>query len=185
MQSQVSKIFDPARLSMAWRQLDGHGGEVDSELVVVRFRGACTADGWRSASARAANGGYSLANSKTSNGQVPPFAEMDCGALRSYLGRNLRGGRFADPAAALGKAMDRVLSHEIYHILMASTSHGQSGVARARHSRNELTAATFAFGKAETDWLWDWSVRSRGVAAASAGDGDEEAIAAEADAGGR
>jgi hypothetical protein len=174
VQSQVSKIFDPARLSMAWRQLDGHGGEVDSELVVVRFRVACAADGWRSGSARATNGGYSLANSKTSNGQVPPFAEMDRGALRSYLGHNLRGGRLADPAAALGKAMGRVLSHEIYHILTASTSQGHSGVARARHSRNELTAASFAFGKAETDWLRDWSARLKGVAAASAGDADEK-----------
>lgn len=186
MQTEVSKIFDPARLSMDWRQLDGRGGEVDSELVVVRFRGPCTADGWQSpAAAQAMNGGYSLADSKTSNGRVLPFAEVDCGALRSYLGGDLRGGRFADPATALGKAMGRVLSHEIYHILTASASHAHSGVARAEHSRNELTAATFAFGKAETDWLRDWSARSRGVAAASAGNADDEAIGAEANAGAR
>src|ERR1700760_2165753 len=48
MQAEVTKIFDPARLSVDWRQLDGHGGEVDSELVVARFRGACTTDGWKS-----------------------------------------------------------------------------------------------------------------------------------------
>jgi hypothetical protein len=186
MQTEVSKIFDPARVSMAWRQLDGHAGETDSELVVVRFRGACTADGWQSpASGRATNGGYSLADSKTSNGQVLPFAEVDCSALRSYLGGDLRGGRFADPATALGKAMGRVLSHEIYHILTASTSHGHSGVARAEHSRNELTAANFAFGKTETDWLRNWSARSRGVVTASAGETGEEAIPAEADAGTR
>ena len=186
MEAEVSKIFDPARLSLDWRQLDGHGGEVDSELVVVRFRGACTADGWQSPTeARATNGGYSLADSKTSNGQVLPFAEVDCGALRSYLGADLRGGRFADPTTALGKAMGRVLSHEIYHILTASVSHGHSGVARAEHSRTELTAANFAFGKAETDWLRNWSARSSGLAAPSAGDADDGATGAEADAGAR
>ena len=179
MQAEVSRIFVPARLSIDWRQLNGQGGEVDSELVIVNFRGACTADGWLSAgSPRTTNGGYSLADSKTSNGQVLPFAEVDCGALRSYLD----GERFADPAAALGKAMGRVLSHEIYHILTASTSHAHSGVARAEHSRNELTAATFAFGKSETDWLRDWSARSR---AESAGEVDEEAIGADLRAGAR
>jgi hypothetical protein len=182
MQTEVAKIFDPTRLSLDWRPVDGRGGEVDSELVVVRFRGSCTANGWQSpASPRATNGGYSLADSKTSDGQVLPFTEVDCGALRSYLG----GERFADPATVLGKAMGRVLSHEIYHILTASIAHAHSGVARAEHSRNELTAATFAFGKAETDWLKDWSARSRLVAVASAGAADGNAVGAESEAGER
>jgi hypothetical protein len=180
MQAEVAKIFDAARLSVDWRQLDGRGGEVDSELVVVRFHGSCAADGWQNASAaHSANGGYSLAASKTSDGQVLPFAEVDCGALRSYLGSE----RFADPASALGKAMARVLSHEVYHILTASTAHAHSGLARAEHSRNELTAATFAFGKTETDWLKDWSARLRAVA--SLPEADDQAVGAEAEAGAR
>src|SRR5579885_3492134 len=44
MKTEVGRIFDPARLSIGWRQLDRQGGEVAAELVVVRFRGSCTAD---------------------------------------------------------------------------------------------------------------------------------------------
>ncbi len=178
MKTEAAKIFDPASLSIEWRQLNGQSGEAESEVVVVRFRGSCTADGWQNVGTpQSAAGGYSLADSRTSDGQVLPFAEVDCSALRGYLS----GERFADPAAALGKAMARVLSHEIYHILTASTAH--SGVARPEHSRAELTAATFSFGKTETDWLKDWSARSR--AATSGADAADQSAVAETEAGAR
>lgn len=181
MQAEVAKIFDPARLSVEWRGLDGRSGEAASELVVVRFRGSCTANGAQTpASPRPAGRDDSLADSKIVDGQVLPFAEVDCGALRTYLG----GERFADPPSVLGKAMARVLSHEIYHILTASTAHAHAGVARAEHSRNELTAATFAFGKTETDWLKDWSARSKATAA-SADETDDGPVGAEAESGAR
>jgi hypothetical protein len=179
MQSELARIFDPASVSFTWRQLDGRGGEAESELVVVRFRGACTTDHWQAAGrGLSAQGGYSLADSDISNGQVLPFADVDCNALRSYLA----GERFADPSASLGKAMARVLSHEIYHILTDSTAHAHSGIARAAHSRAELTASTFAFGKTETDWLKEWSSRLKMAAAPASGDGEAETAATGAEA---
>jgi hypothetical protein len=180
MQSEVARIFDPASVSFTWRQLDGRGGEADSELVVVRFHGACATDHWQAAGrGLPAQGGYPLADSDISNGQVLPFAAVDCDALRGYLA----GERFADPAASLGKAMARVLSHEIYHMLTASTAHAHSGVARAEHSRAELTANTFAFGRTETDWLKEWSARSRIAATAASSVDEAEGAATDAEAG--
>ncbi|HWD98412.1 MAG TPA: hypothetical protein VG345_05235 [Bryobacteraceae bacterium] len=179
-QSEVARIFDPASVSINWRLLDAHGGEADSELVVVRFHGACTTDHWQSAGrGLPARGGYSLADSDISNGQILPFADVDCDALRGYLA----GERFADPAASLGRAMARVLSHEIYHILTASAAHAHSGIARAEHSRAELTANTFAFGRTETDWLREWSARSRMAAAPPSSVDEAGAAATDAEAG--
>jgi hypothetical protein len=180
MQSEVSRIFDPASVYINWRLLDARGGETDSELVVVRFRGPCTADHWQAGGRQlSAGGGYPLADSNISNGRILPFADVDCNALRSYLA----GEQFADPAATLGKAMARVLSHEIYHILTASPGHAHSGIARAEHSRAELTANTFAFGKMETDWLKVWSSRWKMAGAAPPVADDGQPVAADAETG--
>jgi hypothetical protein len=61
--------------------------------------------------------------------------------------------------AALGRAMARVGAHEIYHMLTGSTNHARSGIARAEHSRTELTEASFTFAKPEEDWLRAWVLR--------------------------
>jgi hypothetical protein len=180
MQAEIARIFDPASVSFAWQQLDTRSNAVDSELVVVRFHGACTADHWPTATRDfSSQGGYSLADSDISNGQILPFARVDCDALRGYLA----GERFADPAASLGKAMARVLSHEIYHILTASTVHAHSGIARAAHSRAELTSNTFTFGKSETDWLKEWSSRLKMAAAPPVADDAGQPAASDTDVG--
>lgn len=186
MKAETAKIFDPALISIDWRALGPHGGESAGELIVVRFRGSCSDGIWSAENhASAVTGGFPLADSKTVNGQVLPFADIDCGALETYLS----GQHFAQPAESLGKAMARVLSHEIYHILTDSPAHARTGIARAEHSRDDLTASAFTFGKPEMDWLKDWSARSRlmasgGYSTASAGISDEGSTA-ESDAGAR
>ena len=182
MKTETARIFDPALVSIEWKPLTAKGGEFESEVVVVRFHGSCSADGWLAINHSAAtSGGFALAGSKTSDGHVLPFADVDCGALKRYLA----GEQFTDPALALGRAMARVLSHEIYHVLTGSGAHARSGIGRAAHSRQELTAATFAFDSNEIGWLKEWSAHLRvASAAAPAGDGDNRG-AAESDAGRR
>ncbi len=160
VKAETARIFEPASLTVRWRHLGPVGGEADGEIVIARFHGACSAGAWSSGSQLPGAGGFPLADSKTSDGQVLPFADIDCSAIERYLA----GQRFADAGVALGTAMARVLAHEIYHILTASEAHARTGIARAEHSRDDLTAARFEFGKPELEWLRYWSARNRAPA---------------------
>jgi hypothetical protein len=41
-------------------------------------------------------------------------------------------------------------------MLTRSVSHGSSGIARAEHSRTDLTAPSFTFARPEEEWLRSW-----------------------------
>lgn len=165
MQSELARILAPADLRVAWRALDNRVPEEDfREVVVLRFRGVCAFD--REA-ARAESGkdaaGATLAETDLVDGHVLPFGEVQCDQLRRYIAPAERKLDQQEGDAALGRAMARVAAHEIYHMLTGSAAHARSGIARAEHSRAELTGSTFDFARPETEWLRAW-VESRPMA---------------------
>ncbi len=157
MQLELARILAPAKLRVAWRAVDGPGAGSESfrEVVVMRFRGACAFEKIASIPG-SDHGGMSLAETELSDGRVLPFGEVQCNELKHYLAP--ASGKLDEETgnAALGRAMARVVAHEIYHMLTGSGNHALTGIARAAHSRAELTAATFDFGRTETDWLRGW-----------------------------
>jgi hypothetical protein len=112
----------------------GDPGQVsDSLLVVIMLKGDCEMDGTPSASKGPLGWSHEV------DGKILPFGEVACsdiwGSLRSarYLENHLPGD------VALGRAMGRVLAHELYHIVAATPRHGRDGVARKAFSTRELT----------------------------------------------
>ena len=78
-------------------------------------------------------------------GRVLPFFTVDCGRLvqtlwptLNYLGVPLR-------QSMLGRALGRVIAHEIYHILTQAKDHTDSGIAKASLSIQDLMTERFAF----------------------------------------
>jgi len=73
---------------------------------------------------------------------------VDCGADSRILSYHL--------AAHSKRRQDRdyaqrVLSHELYHVLAHTTGHTASGLTKARVGTGELTAEHFGFGKDAID----------------------------------
>jgi len=54
-----------------------------------------------------------------------------------------------------GRALGRVVAHELYHIFAATETHGKDGVARSFHTRRDLTGKQFRFSQKETAALHD------------------------------
>lgn len=188
MQSELARILAPAGLDVAWRQLE-HPSATESfrEVVILRFRGSCSLN---PETALDHNGpdpaGNPLAETELADGRVLPFGEVECDQLRRYIAPAADISDAERGNQALGKAIARVAAHEIYHMLTGSGAHARSGIARAAHSRSELTATTFDFAQNDTAWLRGWVERSREPqptllaheAAAEAGSGSEESDAA-------
>jgi hypothetical protein len=139
-QRELDRILGPTGLDMVWKDLElRRSNEQFDEVVVMTFEGSCSDTGIP------ANQKVVLADSSVSNGRVLPFIRVDCGYLASMLASTLRPMTLRERDVAFGRALGRVIAHEIYHISGQTTEHQERGVAKASFSVHDLTAAAFEF----------------------------------------
>ena len=82
---------------------------------------------------------------ETADGVILPFAEVDCDGIRGFLRAELIHMQTGEREGAYGRAIGRVLAHELYHIFANTREHGTSGVAKPAYSVRELLSSVFTF----------------------------------------
>ena len=133
MQKELQSLMVNSGVELDWRLLSELGpSESFPDLVVVKFHGACDAN---APSRRWSGTPAALAYTHVSDGQVLPFSEVDCDEVRSFVS--------AKSDLEFGRALGRVMAHELHHILTRSQTHPREGVARRSLSSTELTARRF------------------------------------------
>jgi hypothetical protein len=144
MEQEVNDLLKPSGISLDWQLAkENRGDRPFASLVVLRFKGSCKAD--RVSESGAGEFGSlgesrALASTKVSDGHVLPFSEVRCDEVRGAL-RFLRPGvGLKERQLALGRALGRVVAHELYHIFAKTTAHGTHGLARPSQSLEELIA---------------------------------------------
>jgi hypothetical protein len=145
LRDELDSIMAPLGLSFEWRDLNGHRPEPAIESAVISFKGLCDADGPTSHSISS----QALGSTHISNGVILPFGDVDCDGIRFFLRRGLRSLSAADRQQAYGRALARVLAHELYHIFAETTRHGSGGVGKEIYSVRDLFASDFRFGDEE------------------------------------
>src|SRR5260370_35455724 len=134
MGREAVHILKESGVSLNWRLGEPAQG-VNGLLVVVKLAGRCDMDGPSAIPERGL-----LGWSHEVNGVVLPFSGLACdnirGAVQSALlpGNQLRGNFL------LGRAMGRVLAHELYHMVADTAGHGQDGVGQPTLSARGLTS---------------------------------------------
>lgn len=106
------------------------------EVVLLRFRGSCRASNL----APLLDERGPFAWSHTSEGLILPFADVACDNVRRAVEEALFGGEKARRDELFGRALGRVVAHELYHIIGGVHTHGKKGVAQAALSGRELIA---------------------------------------------
>jgi len=161
MQREVQSIMGPSGLVFSWHALGSTGSQATfADLVVVKFKGSCSGTlppfVARGRSAEA----VPLASTQVSDGHVLHFTEVRCDELRHYL---------SGPASLLnehgrsrlyGRALGRIVSHEMWHIFAGTEKHASGGVAQAWHSREELVQPVFVFTPKEEKILHEYAMRA-------------------------
>ncbi|HEX3992985.1 MAG TPA: hypothetical protein VHX39_17575, partial [Acetobacteraceae bacterium] len=67
------------------------------------------------------------------DGDVLPFGEVDCARVVNSVRDAMSGGDLPNWAdQLLGRALGRVVAHELVHMLTRSVRHGRDGVTRHR-----------------------------------------------------
>jgi hypothetical protein len=146
LQSEVDSIMEPIGLHFEWRNLDGsRGDEVTAELAVVTVKGRCDVAGLGMRSKVEGALGFT----HISDGQILPFAELNCDRLRNFVQVELLSLPAEEREPALGRALGRVLAHEMYHIFANTTKHG-SGITKESYSVHDLMGDEFQFQHKET-----------------------------------
>ena len=152
MKKEVAHIMDETGLRLNWRFVkDNRGREGFSDLIVVRFKGKCEVD---APSARATSFApfsevVTLASTQVSDGRVLPFTEVECDQVRRTLGEDEVVSEH-QKQSLLGKAMGRVVAHELYHLLAQTTRHTERGLAKATQDWRDMASGVLRFEGGES-----------------------------------
>jgi len=139
---ELEQIMSPIGMQFEWRSLSGvRGSEVSVELAVVTFKGRCDT---ASLAARSAQLG-ALGWTHISDGSILPFSDVDCDRIRGFIQLALLALPREEREEAFGRAVGRVLAHELYHIFANTQKHGSSGVAKESYTVEDLMAPDFVF----------------------------------------
>jgi hypothetical protein len=110
MQNEVETIMAPMGAEFEWRALDNvNGNEVSAQLAVVKFQGRCDPSGPGIRMAR----GRALGWTHVSDGAILPFSDIDCDGIREFTQFGLQAIDGKERAEAYGRALGRVLAHEL------------------------------------------------------------------------
>jgi len=135
MKDELGSLMKDSGIQIDWRERATLTGSPSFEnLVVVEFRGRCIMEPVPYLYDE--RGPYAFTHS--SNGEVLPFSEVSCDKVRSTLGKSMWGGDYAHSDVLFGRALARVIAHELHHVLNRTASHTETGVTKRALSGAEL-----------------------------------------------
>jgi hypothetical protein len=147
MKREAASILKPAGFLFDWRLRDEVGHSSYPNLILVKLRGECLTD--PSLPSRPLRG--PLASSHTTRTAVMRFADIRCEAVSSLVGP-------AD-SALFGKALGRVLAHELWHILGNTFTHGENGIAQRALSAEQLVSGRLELDPADLERFRFWRAK--------------------------
>jgi hypothetical protein len=137
MKRESGVILKSTGIVLKWRMLGEDPSASYSDLVVITFNGACSYQPPEPAPPRYDElGPYAITH--TADGEVQPFGEVDCDRVVRSARRAMSPADYARADLLVGRAMGRVVAHELVHMLTKSGRHDAEGVERAALSGRQL-----------------------------------------------
>lgn len=136
MKREFAGIMKGSTLRFDFRSRSEAARVTSDNLMVVRFKGKCVFE----PIPYLIDERGPMAFTYTTDGEVQPFSEVECGRVIQAMRPAMAGGDFGKGDVLLGRALGRVLAHEVVHILSKSGQHGASGVAKTALSGSQLIA---------------------------------------------
>jgi hypothetical protein len=150
MKHEAESILSGAEWKLDWKSREEAAGASFDNVVLVRFRGKCVFEPV----------GFlydergTLAYTWSTDGAVQPFSEIGCDQVTRVMRSAMSGQDFAHGDVLLGRALGRVLAHELFHVLTGSGAHGRAGVAKPGFSGVQLIAPDLKFTPADLERIY-------------------------------
>lgn len=135
LKSEMSRLFAPSGLRLAWADRAHAGlGYQAQGIVLVRLRGDCRIPGLPMPPDERGP----LAWTHISDGAVLPFSEVSCEKVMRAAQSALFGGERSRQEELMGRALGRVVAHELVHILLKKKGHETRGIFRKGLTARDL-----------------------------------------------
>ncbi|MFN0106747.1 MAG: hypothetical protein ACKV2U_32215 [Bryobacteraceae bacterium] len=134
MEAETGRIAKQAGIRLQFVEHSKAAGKEFDDLVVFRMKGRCAMNAFPAPFDE--RGPY--ASAAVAGGNVLPFGEVRCDRIRESLKTAMAGRDFAQGDELLGRALGRVVAHELYHMLANTRGHSKSGVAKEALSARQL-----------------------------------------------
>jgi hypothetical protein len=135
MEHEVATVLRDAGRTIEWRSWGEATQGVFDAIAVVRFTGNCGVPPWPHDSGADGPLGFTY----VSNGAVLPFSQISCEKIAGSLRPAIQRMEPPQAETVFGRAIGRVLAHELIHMISGSAIHSHEGIARSAFSRNDLT----------------------------------------------
>jgi hypothetical protein len=171
MEREVESALAPAALKLTWKSKQDRNGDlvVSGRMAIIHLRGQCVADPPVVAAGVRPSEGAQLGVTHISDGRILPIADVLCNAVRDFVSAALRGKPVHNRDELFGRALGRVLAHELYHILLQTAEHGPSGLSRWEQSSTDLLLPQVFFTPSEERRIGESAIDSLNVFAGDGG----------------
>jgi len=137
MKRESGLILRSSGVRLDWRMLGENPHASYSDLVVMTFNGACKFD----APPPIHDAPGPLGMTRLVDGKILPFGEVNCDRIVSSARTAMSGDDYSRADLLIGRALGRVIAHELVHMLTRSGEHAADGVEKPALSGRQLIGA--------------------------------------------
>jgi hypothetical protein len=134
MKREFAGIMKGSGLSFDWRLRSEAAGQSFPNLVLVKFKGRCVLE----PVPYLYDERGPLAFTYSTDGALQPFSEVACDKITASVRTAMFGDDYAKADLLFGRALGRVVAHELTHILRNSKDHDREGIAKPSLSGMDL-----------------------------------------------
>ena len=134
MKREFQNIMKQSEVTLTFKSRAEAEQTASDELVVLRFTGACVL----THATNLGDEGGSLGYSYSVDGRVQPFGQIACDRVARVVRSAMSGADYLKADLLLGRALGRVLAHEVVHMLSRSGAHARDGIAYKQLSAHQL-----------------------------------------------
>jgi len=149
MKRESGLILGSSGVRLDWRLLGEDPSESYNDLVVMTFKGVCKYE----SAAPASDELGPLAMTHSVDGEIQPFGEVDCDRVVNSARNAMSIRDYARGDLLIGRAMGRVVAHELVHMLTKSAQHGAEGVEKPALSGKQLIGGYLPLSAFDIDRL--------------------------------
>lgn len=151
MKQEAEGILKTSGLQLDWKSREEAANQSFSDLVVVRFNGSCEMPPPPLYDELGEIG--ALAFTYETDGQVQPFSDVACDKVGAFVRSGMHGSDFKKGDTLIGKALGRVVAHELVHMLTGAKKHSREGVFEPALTVEQLVAGELPLSPGDIERL--------------------------------
>ena len=151
MKQETQGILKSAGLHLNFRSREEASSSSFDDLVVVRFNGACELPPPPLYDELGEIG--PLGSTYETDGRVQPFTEIACDRIGAFVRSGLQRRDLKKGDQLIGRALGRVVAHELVHMLTGAKDHSHEGVFEPKLTVEQLVGGELPLSAADIERL--------------------------------